>query len=58
MVSEFLQRQTGDVLSLDMNVDGEMQVLVGELHKFNAKPGVRNKRNSVKITQVIRREDG
>lgn len=58
LVSEFLQLQTGDVITLDTDVDGEMQVMVGELHKFNAKPGVRNKRNSVKITQVIRREDG
>jgi flagellar motor switch protein FliM len=57
MVSEFLQLQTGDVLPLNTTVNGDMEVMVGELHKFNAKPGVRNKRAAVKITEVIRRGD-
>jgi len=57
MVSDFLQLQTGDVLSLRTPVDGEMEVMVGDLHKFNAKPGVKNKKTAVKITQVITRED-
>lgn len=57
MVSEFLQLQTGDVLSLNTNVDGELEVMVGDLHKFNAKPGVKNKKTAIKITQVIRREE-
>lgn len=57
MVSEFLQLQTGDVLALKTPVDGEMEVMVGDLHKFNAKPGVRNKKTAVKITRVIGRED-
>jgi len=56
-VSEFLQLQTGDVLSLDISVDGDMEIMVGELHKFNAKPGVKNKKAAVKISQVVRRED-
>lgn len=58
MVSEFLQLQVGDVMPLDTNVDGELKVMVGELHKFNAKPGVKNKKSAIKVTQVIRREDG
>jgi flagellar motor switch protein FliM len=57
MVSEFLQLQAGDVLPLNTNVNGDMEVMVGELHKFNAKPGVKNKRTAVKITEVIRRSD-
>lgn len=57
MVSEFLQLQTGDVLALKTPVDGEMEVMVGELHKFNAKPGVKNKKTAVKVTRVIGRED-
>ena len=57
MVSEFLQLQVGDVLPLNTPVDGEMEVMVGELHKFYAKPGVKNKKTALKITQVIRRED-
>jgi len=57
MVSEFLQLQVGDVLTLDTNVDGELKVMVGDLHKFNAKPGVKNKKAAIKITQIIRREE-
>lgn len=56
-VSEFLQLQTGDVLALKTPVDGEMEVMVGELHKFCAKPGVKNKKLAIKITRVIGREE-
>lgn len=57
MVSEFLQLQTGDVLSLRTPVDGDLEVMVGDLHKFYAKPGVKNKKTAVKITRIIERED-
>ncbi|NLN65579.1 MAG: flagellar motor switch protein FliM [Clostridiaceae bacterium] len=56
-VSEFLQLQAGDVLALKTAVDGDMEVMVGNLHKFNGKPGVKNKKTAVKITEVIRREE-
>lgn len=57
MVSDFLELQVGDVLQLDTPVDGEVKVMVGSLHKFNGKPGVRNKKAAIKVTEVIRRED-
>ena len=57
LVSEFLELQAGDVLQLDTAVDGDIQVMVGSLHKFNGKPGVRNKKAAIKVTEVIRRED-
>ena len=57
MVSEFLELQVGDVLQLDTSVDGDIRVMVGTLHKFNGKPGVRNKKAAIKVTEVIRRED-
>lgn len=56
-VAEFLELQPGDVLQLDTPVDGDIQVLVGSLHKFNGKPGVKNKKVAVKVTGVIRKED-
>ncbi|AGC67596.1 flagellar motor switch protein FliM [Thermoclostridium stercorarium subsp. stercorarium DSM 8532] len=56
-VAEFLELQVGDVLQLDTRVDGDIQVLVGPLHKFNGKPGVKNKKIAVKVTGVVRRED-
>lgn len=55
-VREFLMLQAGDVLQLETHVDGELDVLVGDLHKFKAKPGVRNKKVALKITEV-RKED-
>ncbi len=55
-VHDFLLLQAGDVVPLDSPIDGDLDVLVGELHKFRAKPGVRNKKVALKITQV-RKED-
>lgn len=46
----------GDVLPLNTPVDGDVEVMVGALHKFNGKPGVRNNKSSVKITEIIREE--
>lgn len=56
-VSEFLELQPGDVLQLDTPVDGDIQVMVGSLHKFHGKPGVKNKKIAVKVTGIVRRED-
>lgn len=55
-VADFLQLQIGDVLPLDTNVDGDLQVLVGDLVKFHGKPGVKKNRMAMKITEVIREE--
>lgn len=55
-VSEFLMLQAGDVLQLDTPVDGDLNVMVGDLLKFKAKPGVRNKKTALKIVSV-RKED-
>jgi flagellar motor switch protein FliM len=57
MVSDFLDLQTGDVLPLDTNVNGSLEVMVGDLLKFYAKPGVRKNKVAIKVTDVIRRED-
>jgi len=56
-VNDFLDLQIGDVISLDTSVNGDLEVLVGDLMKFYAKPGVKKNRLSVKITEVVRRED-
>jgi len=55
-VRDFLMLQAGDVVPLDTHVEADLDVLVGELHKFRAKPGVRNKKVALKITEV-RKED-
>lgn len=56
-VSEFLDLQSGDVIPLDSGVNGDIQVFVGDLPKFNAKPGVKKNKVAVKITEVIRTEE-
>lgn len=56
-VAEFLELQPGDVIQLDTPVDGDIQVMVGSLHKFSGKPGVKNKKVAVKVTGIVRRED-
>lgn len=56
-VSDFLMLQTGDVLTLNTSVDGKVEVLVGDLLKFKGLPGVRNKKLSVKITDIIKEEE-
>jgi flagellar motor switch protein FliM len=49
--------QPGDVLSLNTNVDGKIEVIVGDMLKFYGKPGARNKRMAVNITDIVREEE-
>ena len=56
-VHEFIDLQPGDVLPLESNVNDDMEVMVGELMKFYAKPGVRKNRVALKITRVLKKED-
>jgi len=56
-VMDFLELQVGDVIPLDSNINGDIEVLVGDLQKFKGKPGVRKNKVAVKITEVVRRED-
>lgn len=56
-VNDFLMLQQGDVLSLDTDVNGKIEIIVGNMVKFLGKPGARNKKAAVKITDVIREEE-
>ncbi|HEY9059834.1 MAG TPA: flagellar motor switch protein FliM [Pseudobacteroides sp.] len=56
-VSEFIELQQGDVLPLDTNINGNLEVLVGDILKFYASPGVKKSKVSIKITDVLKRED-
>ncbi|HHY63873.1 MAG TPA: FliM/FliN family flagellar motor switch protein, partial [Clostridiaceae bacterium] len=47
----------GDVLSLNTSVNGKIEVMVGDMVKFLGKPGARNKKAAVKITDIIREEE-
>lgn len=56
-VDEFINVQVGDVIPLDSYVSSDIQVQVGELTKFYAKPGVNKGKNAVQITSIIRKEE-
>jgi flagellar motor switch protein FliM len=56
-VAEFIELQQGDVLPLDTNINGNLEILVGDILKFYASPGVRKNKVSIKITDVLKRED-
>ncbi|MBZ4645870.1 MAG: flagellar motor switch protein FliM [Petroclostridium sp.] len=56
-VGDFIELQKGDVIQLDTTVNSDLKVLVGNIHKFNGKPGVKKNRISVKITEIIRKEE-
>ncbi len=55
-VNEFVDLQVGDVVRLDSFIDADLQVQVGDVHKFSAKPGVSKNKYSVQITGVEREE--
>jgi flagellar motor switch protein FliM len=56
-VNDFIELQPGDVIPLDTNINDDLQVLVGDLLKFYAKPGVKKNKVAIKISRVINRED-
>ena len=56
-VAELLGLTVGDVLPLDRGVSEEVDVYVGELLKFKARPGVVRKKAALKVTQVHKKED-
>ena len=56
-VNDFVALQVGDIIKLDKKIDDDIIVQVGDLEKFTAKPGLHDKKNSVQITSVIRKEE-
>lgn len=56
-VSDFIELQPGDVLPLDTGVNDDMEILVGNLLKFYATPGVKKNKVAIKISKVLKRED-
>jgi flagellar motor switch protein FliM len=56
-VSDLAELQKGDVLPLEKDINEELDIFVGNLHKFTAKPGVRKNKFALKITSLVRREE-
>ena len=57
MVSDFVNLQVGDVIPLDSYVTSDVEVMIGPLHKFHAKPGTSRGKYAVQITDIIKREE-
>lgn len=56
-VNEFISLQCGDVIKIDSFVNSDLDVKVGNLLKFKAKPGIKKGKNAIQITSIIRKED-
>lgn len=53
-LSDIARLQVGDVVPLDANHEDPVQVLVGGIPRFLAKPGRRGEQSSVQVTSVMR----
>lgn len=56
-VQEFLGLQSMDIIKLDKGIESDLDVYVGNLLKFTAKPGSYKNKSAIKINTVIKRED-
>jgi flagellar motor switch protein FliM len=57
MVSDFVNLQVGDVIPLDSYVTSDVNVIIGTMHKFHAKPGTSRGKLAVQITDLVEREE-
>lgn len=56
-VSDFVNLQNGDIIKLNSKVDSELDVFVGNIHKFKALPGTSRDAYSVRVTKIMREEE-
>ncbi|MBC7958426.1 MAG: flagellar motor switch protein FliM [Vallitaleaceae bacterium] len=56
-IKDFVNIQVGDIIKLEQKVDDEMDVLIGDITKFHAKPGIKDGNNAIKISSVVRKEE-
>jgi flagellar motor switch protein FliM len=56
-VQEFLELQREDVIKLNKDIDSELDIYVGNILKFHAKPGILKNKAAVKISSIVKRED-
>jgi len=55
-VNDFVQLQPGDIIPLDSYINSDLQIMVGNLLKFHAKPGISRGKNAIQITSLVERE--
>ena len=57
MVNEFVNLQKGDVFKLDSYVNSDLEIRIGDLLKFYAKPGTVRGKYAFQISTLIEREE-
>ncbi len=56
-VKDFLELQLGDVIPLDNTTNGELEIKVGNKHKYFGAPGTMKNKTAVKITKIEKKGD-
>jgi flagellar motor switch protein FliM len=56
-VREFVDMQVGDIIPLDSYITSDLRIMIGNLLKFYAKPGINRGNNAIQITQLIAEEE-
>ena len=57
MVNDFIHLQVGDMIKLDSFIDSDVNIMVGNISKFNAKPGISRGWNAIQITSLVEKEE-
>ena len=56
-VSDFANLAVDDIIPLDSHIDSDLEVFVGSVKKFHAKPGTSRGKNAIQITSTIEMEE-
>ncbi|MDE5865728.1 MAG: flagellar motor switch protein FliM, partial [Lachnospiraceae bacterium] len=56
-LNDFVNLQLGDIIRLDSDVNGDLNIYVGNIKKFTALPGTNKDRYAVRVTSVFREEE-
>lgn len=56
-LSDIRDLQVGDVIALNTNIKSELSIFIDGVKRYKARPGTKNKKMAVKITETIRKED-
>jgi len=56
-LSDIKDLQVGDVIALNTNIKSELPIFIDGVKRYKARPGTKNKKLAVRITETIRKED-
>ena len=56
-VEDILELQKGDVITLDSNLKSELPIYIDGVKRYKCRPGTKEKKIAVRITEVLHKED-